>query len=704
MNAKTRCPAQAPHRRAQKRRAGGSRFVLTTMLSAIGLFLWVQPSAEAESTREAASVVGAVQPAALNPPRQAATLAAPFTVAANGPIRLTIGGADESQAGAAPAKNAKGPNCTGPVGEHSTVVVPLGKSTMINLREPVRERTVGNPQVVQAMLVSPQTLYLLGSDIGTTNMIVQGKSGSCSVIDVVVGTDPAGLQQTLASLMPEETGVQIKAAGDALVLTGVVTDGAKAQRIVELARAYTQRPSSALPLPGAKGGAGAAPAASGDKSERIINMLQVAAPQQVMLEVKVAEVSKTLIDQLGAQANLQGSIGSWSFGLLANFLSGGMAAIAGAKSNNLPLNLAIDAQKTDQLVKILAEPNLMAISGQEASFLAGGKVFIPVPQSNGTGGTTITLQEEQFGVGLTFTPTVLEGGRINLKVAPEVSELSPTGVAVTAGGTSSTAILPLITTRRASTTLQVYDGQSFAIGGLMKNNVTGTIKGLPGIGELPVLGALFRSTNYQQDKTELVFVVTPRLAKPLPREYPLPTDSFANVNEGNLYATGNMEGRKPAPPAAPASATPAVNGANGASGASSAGPVAVTGAVAVVPPVAGPAAMPPAAPVSTQAPGPDAASPANLVSPGGKPIALDEPRVNAVQTAQISVTPLPASTASVPDESPPTAISSARPLEPGPDTYTASPPVSALASSALDPPDTSIARTVSPATQISTTQ
>ncbi len=670
--------------------------MLTTMLGAIGLFLWVLPSAEAESTREAASVVGTVQPA-LKTPGQAAALAAPFTVAANGPIRLTIGGADESQASATPAKNAKGPNCTGPVGEHSTVVVPLGKSTMINLREPVRERTVGNPQVVQAMLVSPQTLYLLGSDIGTTNMIVQGKSGSCSVIDVVVGTDPAGLQQTLASLMPEETGVQIKAAGDALVLTGVVTDGAKAQRIVELARAYTQRPSSALPLPGAKGGAGAAPAASGDKSERIINMLQIAAPQQVMLEVKVAEVSKTLIDQLGAQANLQGSIGSWSFGLLANFLSGGMAAIAGAKSNNLPLNLAIDAQKTDQLVKVLAEPNLMAISGQEASFLAGGKVFIPVPQSNGTGGTTITLQEEQFGVGLTFTPTVLEGGRINLKVAPEVSELSPTGVAVTAGGTSSTAILPLITTRRASTTLQVYDGQSFAIGGLMKNNVTGTIKGLPGIGELPVLGALFRSTNYQQDKTELVFVVTPRLAKPLPREYPLPTDSFANVNEGNLYATGNMEGRKPASPAAPASATPAVNGANGAN------PVATNGAVVVVP-AAGPAATPPALPVSTQAPGPDAASPANPVSPGGKPIALDEPRVNAVQTAQIIVTPLPASTASVPDGAPPAAISSAGPLEPGPAAYATSPPVSTLASSALDPPDTSIVRTVPQATQISTTQ
>ncbi|WP_425496151.1 type II and III secretion system protein family protein, partial [Paraburkholderia solisilvae] len=340
-----------------------------------------------------------------------------------------------------------------------------------------------------------------------------------------------------------------------------------------------------LPVAANFGGGGGAPPGlnGGDKSQRVINMMHVAAPQQVMLEVKVAEVSKTLVDQLGAQANLQGSIGTWSFGLLAQFLSGGLGIAAASKSNNLPLNLAIDAQKNDQLVKILAEPNLMAISGQEASFLAGGKVFIPVPQSNGTGGTTITLQEELFGVGLTFTPTVLDNGRINLKVAPEVSELSPTGVAVTAGGVNSTAILPLITTRRATTTLQVYDGQSFAIGGLMKSNVTGTIKALPGIGEVPVLGALFRSTSFQEDKTELVFVVTPRLAKPLPKVYPMPTDSFANVDEATLYATGNMEGKQPAAPAAPASGSPAV--APGPSGSVPAGMPAQTGAVNLNAPV-----------------------------------------------------------------------------------------------------------------------
>lgn len=668
MNAKSQRLTRAPARYETARRPLGTRFALTVALGAIGAFLWVLPSAQAEGSHDASSAVGMVTSTV---PAPAVAAAAPFTVAANGPIRLTIGAADNAPANAATAAAARGPNCTGPVGEQTTVVVPLGKSTMVNLREPIRERTVGNPAVVQAMLVSPQTLYLLGADIGTTNMIVQGRSGSCSVIDVVVGADPAGLQQTLAELMPEETGVQVKAAGDSLVLTGTVTDAGKAQRIVELAQAYTQRASPAVPVAGARGAA-AAPAAGGEKSERIINMMHIAAPQQVMLEVKVAEVDKTLIDQLGAQANLQGSIGSWSFGLLAQFLSGGLGAVAASKANNLPLNLQIDAQKTDQLVKILAEPNLMAISGQEASFLAGGKVFIPVPQSNGTGGTTITLQEEQFGVGLTFTPTVLEGGRINLKVAPEVSELSPTGVAVTAGGTNSTAILPLITTRRASTTLQVFDGQSFAIGGLLKNNVTGTLKALPGVGELPVLGALFRSTNYESDKTELVFVVTPRLAKPLPRNYPLPTDNFHDVNEGAVYATGNMEGTKPAVPAAPASAGAAATG---------------TAPVVIVPQSSAMPATVPApdtAPASTQVPAPGTDPASTQIAPGSKPIALETPQVGSVQTTRISVTPLP--------EPPATRVGlsdgvsqSAVVHDPGRTVQAASPPVPALAANTFGP-------------------
>jgi pilus assembly protein CpaC len=425
----------------------------------------------------------------------------------------------------------RGPNCIGEIRGESSVEVPLGKSVLVPTDEPVRNRTLGNPAIAQATMVSPQQIYILGLSVGTTNMILQGRTGTCQIIDVVVNVDAGGLQASLARLMPNEHGIRVSTAADNFVLSGQVSSAQAAQQAVDIAKAY-------------------AAASSGNsdpnKADTVLNMMTLDAPQQVMLEVKVAEVSKTLIDQLGSQLQLQGGFGSWSGALVSSLLSGASTVLTGTKSNSLPISMSIDAQKTDNLTKMLAEPNLVAISGQEASFLAGGRVFIPVPQSNSNGGTTITLQEEEFGVGLKFTPTVLGNGRINLKIAPEVSELSPTGVTVSAVGTNSTAILPLITTRRASTTIQLHDGESFAIGGLISNNITGALKAFPGLGELPIIGALLRSTNFQQDRTELVFVVTPRLIKPLPdQNYPLPTDSFTQPNEADVYATGDMEGRDP---------------------------------------------------------------------------------------------------------------------------------------------------------------
>ncbi|MFL6676373.1 MAG: type II and III secretion system protein family protein, partial [Massilia sp.] len=158
----------------------------------------------------------------------------------------------------------------------------------------------------------------------------------------------------------------------------------------------------------------------------------------------------------------------------------------------------------------------------------------------------VTLEEKEFGVGLRFTPTVLSGGRINLQVAPEVSELSREGAGFSVSGMPGASILPLITTRRASTTVQLYDGQSFAIGGLIKNNMTTGIKGLPVLGELPILGALFRSTDYQQDRTELLFVITAHLVKPLPPDYTLPTDKVAEPSRAALMLGGRLESAPPA--------------------------------------------------------------------------------------------------------------------------------------------------------------
>ncbi|MBR8447220.1 type II and III secretion system protein family protein, partial [Burkholderia cenocepacia] len=447
-----------------------------------------------------------------------------------GPMQMTISMAPvPAAAPAASAGPLRGPNCVGAVRESTSVAVPLGKSLLVPMPEPVRNRTIGNPAVAQATMVSPQTLYILGLAVGTTNMIVQGRSGACRVIDVAVGADAGGLQASLLQLMPNERDIHVSTAAGTIVLAGTVSSSQAAQQAVQIAHAY---------------GDSAGDAAGGKQGGGVLNMLNVTSPQQVMLEVKVAEVSKTLINQMGSAFNIQGGFGSWSGALVSNLLAGVASGAVFNKANNKPFSIAADAQNTDNLVKILAEPNLVTISGQEATFLAGGKIFIPIPQSGSNGVSSITLQEEEFGVALKFTPTVLANGRISLKVAPEVSELSQTGVTLSASNIGGTSILPLITTRRASTTVQMSDGESFAIGGLIKDNASGALKAIPGVGEVPVLGALFRSTSFQQDRTELIFLITPHLVKPLQTaDVTLPTDSFSKPNEVDVFATGNMEGR-----------------------------------------------------------------------------------------------------------------------------------------------------------------
>ncbi|KWD49794.1 secretin [Burkholderia ubonensis] len=589
-----------------------------------------------------------------------------------GPMQMTISMTPAPAAGAAAAAAAngplRGPNCVGAVRESTSVSVPLGKSMLVPMPEPVRNRTIGNPAVAQATMVSPQTLYILGLSVGTTNMIVQGKSGACRIIDVAVGADAGGLQASLGQLMPGERDIHVSTAADTIVLAGNVSSAQAAQQAAAIAKAYANA-----------GGGGA----NGDSKSggTVLNMLTVTAPQQVMLEVKVAEVSKTLINQLGSAFNIQGGFGSWSGALVSNLLAGVASGIVANKANNRPFRVAVDAQNTDDLVKILAEPNLVTISGQEATFLAGGKIFIPVPQSNTGGGTTITLQEEEFGVALRFLPTVLSNGSISLKVAPEVSELSQTGVTLTATNVAGASILPLITTRRASTTVQMADGETFAIGGLIKNNVTGALKAVPGIGEIPVLGALARSTSFQQDRTELIFIVTPHLVKPLQTaDVPLPTDSFTRTNEADVFATGNMEGRgglrkhgrapaSEAAPAQPQSQAPAPVPAP-APAPQSDEPAASAALPAPRAPHADPAAQPAvtALPVTTQdvpakpiassspvkavlakqfaaAPSPVKVEPAKPVAAAQAPVKVEPAKPVAATPAPVKVEPAPAAAA-----------------------------------------------------------
>ena len=399
---------------------------------------------------------------------------------------------------------------------------------------------------VEVLLLSPTDLFLLGKKAGATSIILQDASGVCYLRDIVVAIDPATLQAKLKELMPEESGIVVKSADNAVVLTGTVRDADQLDEALRVAGAY---------------GSG----------KRVLNLLRVGSPQQVMLEVKIAEVSKTLLDKFGVDfARMVASADGLSSRVISGILGGapmvagnfshagsgaalgivadsavrggstsaGAKLAAGARGATL---FGVDAQKKDGLVRVLAEPNIMAISGQSASFLSGGKIYIPVAQSRDSGGATVTLEEKEFGVGLKFSPTVLGGARINLKLVSEVSELAQTGSPFTTTG-GVTSVLPSITTRRVDTTVQLNDGQSFAIAGLIRNNVTETLSRFPGLGDIPVLGALFRSTEFQKDQTELIFIITPRLVKPA-AALAAPTDNHVPADRADLIFMGKTEGK-----------------------------------------------------------------------------------------------------------------------------------------------------------------
>lgn len=400
----------------------------------------------------------------------------------------------------------------GPVELLPGIELSTGKSMLLKLPETAMRVSIASPEVADVTLINNREVYVLGKKSGITNLIVWSNSGKTSLRDISVGMDTGSLQARLSKWFPTVEPLSIDVMADTLVLRGRVPDAIKVQRIVSLAEAY-----------------------SGGK--KVINMLRVDGSQQVMLEVKVAEISRTLLDELGVDVNLTRTAGSTSVSMLSQFLTNGSTALTAARANGTT-TMTLTAEMKKGLVKILAEPTIAAISGQEGSFLAGGKIFIPVPQ--GGASNSITLEEKEFGVGLRFIPTVLEDGLINLRVTPEVSELSQLGSTVKALN-GQFSVLPSITTRRASTTIQLRDGESFAIGGLIKSNVTEAIRAFPFLGELPILGALFRSNAFQTDKSELLFVVTARLAKSAETPLALPTDSFKPPSRKEFLLDGLLE-------------------------------------------------------------------------------------------------------------------------------------------------------------------
>ncbi|KGH09829.1 type II and III secretion system protein family protein [Comamonas thiooxydans] len=453
---------------------------------------------------------------------------------------------------AAPRNTLPARNCTAIRTEDPTTVT-LGKSVVIPLSSPMARILVSGqtpgagqapapmaansqPQMqngmgdIEVQLLSPRDLFFRGRKSGSMNVILQNAQGTCFIKDVIVTMDPGPLQTKLSELMPEERGIRVQGADNALVLSGEISNPLRLDDVVTLAGAYSD-------------------------SKKIVNLLRTTSPHQVMLEVKIAEVSKTLLDKLGASFAKQAINGQNTYTIASNFLSGGSALLSALRIGKASLN--IDGQKDDGLVRILAEPNIMAISGQQASFLSGGKIFIPVSQSNTNGVPVMTLEEKEFGIGVKFTPTVLGSSRVNLKLVSEVSDLSQTGSPFTAIN-GVTSVIPSLSVRRADTTVQLNDGQSLVIAGLIKNNITEAVKRFPGLGEIPVLGALARSTEFQTDQTELMFIITPRLVQALAEAPRVPTDNHVPPSRAEVYLNGALESSKPASAAktAPAAAMP----------------------------------------------------------------------------------------------------------------------------------------------------
>ncbi len=430
----------------------------------------------------------------------------------------------------------------------SPVKLTVGHANVITMPSPVSRVSVADPKIADITVVGPTEIYVLGKAVGTTNFIFWNKEGAAKVKEVNVSNDLSALITSLHEVLPDEKDIQVSQSSGSVVLNGSVADVIAADKAVNLADAYMQNIARSM-----RGGA----ASNADNSQannvnsqqanqqnstpatnnvsnsslrpKVINFMKILDPQQVMLEVKIAEVSKSLLDQLGV--GLTASAGGTRFSIVSKFSSTG-----GGILNLLNSRIKVDAQKEDGLVKILAEPTIVAMSGQEGNFLAGGKIYIPLPTGLGQAG----VQEVNYGVSLKFLPIVLDKGRISLRVSPEVSDIAKELV-LQGGNTSS--ILPNFTIRSVTTTVQIREGETLVIGGLMKNNVVETMKAFPILGELPVIGTLFRSKSFASDLTELIIVISPSLVAATDSAPSLPTDHFTPPSRADFFLGNSLEGR-----------------------------------------------------------------------------------------------------------------------------------------------------------------
>ncbi len=406
----------------------------------------------------------------------------------------------------------------------SEVSLALNKSRIINAARPFNELSVGNPQVADVVALSRNQFYILGKSVGSTNVIVTDQGGNVlQVFDVNVGQDIDGLKRKIYEIAPDSQ-IEVRSANDSIILSGTVSDAAKAAAVAQIADRYA---------PG-----------------KVTNMIGVTGSQQVMLEVRFAEVQRGALKNIGANfqiTDVSGNTDAVGLRTLGGTNPLAFAEFTGrALSGDYSVTAAIDLLEQKGLVRTLAEPNIIALSGDTANFLAGGEFPIPVAQSSSGTATqnltaAITVEFKEFGVGLAFTPTVTGKDSINLELAAEVSSIDPT-VSTTLGAIT----IPGLRVRRTKTTVELRDGQSFAIAGLIQDDLTNQIRAIPGLGNLPIIGALARSESFERKQTELVVIITSRLVKPVGREQlAQPTDYILAPSEMDFFLFGKTEGVKP---------------------------------------------------------------------------------------------------------------------------------------------------------------
>lgn len=401
----------------------------------------------------------------------------------------------------------------------SKLRVTVNKSQTIRIEKPFAEALVGNPEIADIIPLTDRTLYVLGKKIGGTRIsIVDAEKKLLGVMEIEVSYDSVAINAQLKKSVPGSQ-ITVTSVNGNILLTGYVPDAIALEKAVAIASQYAP--------------------------ESVTNSLSVAGSQQVLLEVRFIEASRNATRNLGVNwnvvaqrasnfalaTNLPGTIGLGAFPT-TTLPFGSM--VTRLLSNGVNADLIIQALEEKGLARRLAEPNLVALSGDTASFLAGGEFPFPIARQD----DTITIEFKKFGVGLGFTPTVLGNGLINLKIEPEVSEIDPNNTLVVNDTT-----IPGLVTRRAKTTVELRDGQSFAIAGLLQANHTKASRQLPWIGQVPVLGALFRSASFEKNETDLVIIVTPRLVKPAAPGQRLitPFDKHVPTNDVEFFLNGRNE-------------------------------------------------------------------------------------------------------------------------------------------------------------------